>query len=70
MLDELFGFFDQEQIEPILCGYFNKIIQNLVAKTKNKMLLYLLIKRNGDIFSILLKNLEHHSLAQLLIEML
>jgi len=25
-MDELLDFFDQEIIEPILCGYFNKVV--------------------------------------------
>ena len=63
LLDELFEFLEQEEMEPILCGYFNKIIQSLLAKIKHKTLVYLLINRNGDIYNKLLLHLEHYSLA-------
>ena len=62
-MDELLEFFDQDEIEPILCGYFNKIMQALMSKTKSKVLQYLLIHRKGDIFNLLVENLQHHSLA-------
>ena len=70
VIDELFEFFDQEQLEPILCGYFNKVMQALLAKSKAKVLNYLLTQRKGDIFNLLLKNLQHHSLAILMVELL
>lgn len=67
ILDELFGMLENsnggEAIEPILCGYFNKIIQALLGKIKTKMLHYILLKRKGDIFNLLLNCLQHHSLA-------
>jgi len=70
VIDEFLEFFSQDEIEPILCGYFNKIFQALLAKSKNKVLQYLLLHRKGDIFTMLLKNLQHHSLAQLMVELL
>ena len=73
LLDELFGILDVEDansIEPILCGYFNKIVQALLGKIKTKMLQYLLLKRDGDVFPKLLNCLQHHSLAQLMMELL
>ena len=72
LLDELFQFLDQEDSEllPILCGYFNKIVTALLSKIKQKMLVYLLVERNGDVFNKLLNHLEHHSLAQLMIELM
>ena len=58
-MDELFGMLESEHegedIEAILCGYFNKIVGALLNKIKVKMLHYILIKREGDIFSKLLK---------------
>jgi hypothetical protein len=65
VMDELLDFFDQDSIEPILCGYFNKVVQSLVTKasSKQKVLAYLLIHRKGDIFDMLLKHMQHHSLA-------
>lgn len=57
-MDELFGLLDEnEHVEPILCGYFNKIVTGLIAKIKNKMLHYLLIKRSGDVYDRLLSRL-------------
>lgn len=70
VMDELLEFFDQETLEPILCGYFNKILQALVTKSKPKVLQYLLLQRKGDIFDMLLKHLQHHSLAQLMVELM
>jgi len=64
------AFFDQENLESILCGYFNKIFQALLTKSKLKVLHYLLIHRKGDIFNKLVKNLQHHSLSQLMIELM
>lgn len=57
LLDQLFGILDVEDansIEPILCGYFNKVVQALLGKIKTKMLQYLLLKRDGDVFPKLL----------------
>lgn len=57
MLDELFKILDapdSNTVEPILCGYFNKIVQALLGKIKNKMLQYILLEREGDIFIKLL----------------
>jgi hypothetical protein len=74
LLDELFGILDSDQHseepEPILCGYFNKIVQALLGKIKNKILYYILVKREGDIFTKLTHHLQHHSLAQLLVELM
>lgn len=73
-LDQLFSMLDSdlggEDIEPILCGYFNKVVMALVSKLKSRVLPYLLVKREGDVFSKLLLVLQHHSLAQLLVELL
>ena len=74
LMDELFGILDADQHceepEPILCGYFNKIVQALLGKIKNKILYYILVKREGDIFTKLTQHLQHHSLAQLLVELM
>jgi hypothetical protein len=74
MMDELFGILDSEhggeEIEAILCGYFYKIVQALLNKIKIKMLHYMLINRKGDIFTKLLNVLQHHSLAQLIVELM
>lgn len=45
-------------------------MQQLLIKQKNNTLEYLLIEQNGKIFHGLLKHLQHHSLALLLISLL
>ena len=74
LLDELFSILDADQHgeepEPILCGYFQKIVQALLGKIKNKILYYILVKREGDIFRKLTQHMQHHSLAQLLVELM
>lgn len=71
-LDELLDFLAQEPEEllPILCGYFNKVVTSLLSKIKQKMLIYLLVERKGFVFDMLMRHLEHHSLAQLMIELM
>ena len=61
---------EEDEILPILAGYFNKIVQSLLAKMKSTTLEYLLIVKRGSIFEVLLKNMHHYSLAVLLIELL
>lgn len=63
-------FFQQEELEPTSCGYFNKVMQAVVTKSKAKVLTYLLLHRKGDIFNLLLDNLQHHSLGQLMVELM
>ena len=67
LMDELFSILDSDQngedIEPILAGYFNKVVQAFLAKIKTKMLQYILLKREGDVYNRLLAVLQHHSLA-------
>ena len=70
VMEEFLEFFDEDELQPILCGYFNKVMQALLTKSKSKVLNFLLIHKRGDLFNKLLKNLEHHSLAQLLIELM
>ena len=72
ILDELFGLIDpeEEEVEPILYGYFNKIVQAMLGKIKPKLLYYLLVKREGQVFPRLLRLMQHHSLAQLLVELM
>lgn len=62
MLDVLFEFLEEDNY-PIQCGYFYKIVQSLLIKMKQKMIEYLLYKREGDVFEKLLGKLHHHSLA-------
>ena len=71
LLDQLTAFlYSDEDPLPILCGYFNKIMQQLLIKQKNNILEYLLVEQQGKIFHGLLKHLQHHSLALLLISLL
>ena len=61
---------DESELLPILCGYFNKIMQSMLAKQKKKTLQYLLLKQEGAIFDGLLKHMQHHSLSIFLIELM
>ena len=73
LLDKLVdGFFEtyEEEMLPVLCGYFNKILVSLVGKERHRVLAYLLLSKNGGILDALAGNINHHSLALLLIELL
>ena len=73
LLDQLIdGFCEtaKEDMLPVLCGYFNKILTSLLSKERHRMLDYLLLKREGAIFDALMQHIDHHSLALLLIELL
>jgi len=61
---------DEKEMLPVLCGYFNKIIQALLTKEKGKLLEYLMIRKDGAIFDGLMKHIGNHSLALLMIELL
>lgn len=61
---------EDNELLPVLCGYFNKIIGFLMTKEKAKMCEYLLIKTEGAIFDGLMRHMSHHSLALLTIELL
>lgn len=57
-MDELTSFLYREDDPlPILCGYFNKIMQQLLVKQKNNTLDYILVEQNGKIFNGLLSHL-------------
>jgi hypothetical protein len=70
LLDELLSFLDQEEVLPILCGYFLKVVTALLNKSKAKFLQYILVQKEGKIFDKLLNHLQHHSLAQLMVELM
>lgn len=58
LMDELTSFLYREDDPlPILCGYFNKIMQQLLVKQKNNTLDYILVEQNGKIFNGLLSHL-------------
>jgi len=60
----------QDKMLSVLCGYFNKILVFILTKENSKFLEYLLLRRDGRIFDGLMAHIEHHSLAQLVIELL
>jgi hypothetical protein len=73
MLDTMINRFiqtPQDKMLSVLCGYFNKILVFILTKENSKFLEYLLLRRNGVIFDGLMSHIEHHSLAQLVIELL
>ena len=78
LMDELMGFLEipeerednEARLEPILCGYFNKVMTALLSKQKGKTLEYLLLFQKGKIFDNLLSHMQHFSLASLLLHLL
>ena len=71
LMDELSSFlYEEEDPLPILCGYFLKVMEQLLDKQKQLTLEYLLIHQEGKIFNGLLRHLDHHSLATLLIKLI
>lgn len=71
LIDMLCGFLETEdELLPILCGYFAKIMQQLLMKQKTALLEYLLLERHGKIFNGLLRHIEHHSIGSVLISLL
>ncbi len=63
-------FLEQDSLYPILCGYFNKIMVSLITKQKKNFFEYLFLHCKSDLFDMLLTHIQHHSLGQLLLEML
>lgn len=71
LMDSLTGFlYEDTDPLPILCGYFLKIMDQLLNKQKQRLLEYLLLEQKGKIFDGLVKHLQHHSLALLLIKLI
>jgi hypothetical protein len=71
LIDSLCGFVDSDdELLPILCGYFHRVMGQLLLKQKTLFLEYLLLEREGRLFRGLLKHIEHHSIALLLIQLL
>ena len=62
--------YEDEDPLPILTGYFLKVMEQLLDKQKLPTLEYLLLHQEGKIFSGLLRHLDHHSLATLLIKLI
>ena len=61
---------DDEEMLPVLCGYFNKIMGFLLTKEKQMLCEYLLLHRQGQIFDKIMKHIQHHSIGQFLIELM
>ena len=71
LLDSLSAFlYEDDEPYPILCGYFLKVMDQLLDKQKQMTLEYLLLHQDGKVFSGLLHHLGHHSLATLLIKLI
>ena len=71
LIDSLSQFlYEDDDPLPILCGYFLKVMEQLLDKQKQMTLEYLLLHQEGKIFSGLLRHLGHHSLATLLIKLI
>jgi hypothetical protein len=71
LIDGLCSFVESDdELLPILCGYFHKVMGQLLLKQKTLFLEYLLLERKGHIFHGLLNHIEHHSIALLLITLL
>ena len=70
LLDELFQMLNETHLEPILCGYFSKIVMALLAKATNKMLHYMLVERSDRVFQGLIRHLHQHSIALLVVEIM
>ena len=70
LLDMLCGIlYEEEEPLPILCGYFSKIMEQMLDKQKQFTLEYLLLHKEGEIFNGLVRNLDQHSLASLMIKL-
>ena len=71
LLDNVMSFlFEDEDPESILCGYFLKVMEQLLEKQKQMTLEYLLLHQEGKVFNGLLRHLDQHSLATLLIKLI
>ena len=67
LMDSLCQFlYSDEEPLSILCGYFLKIMSQLLDKQKMATLEYLLIHQEGKIFNGLLRHIDQHSIASLL----
>ena len=64
-----FLYLDEDPL-PILCGYFLKVMEQMLDKQKLQTLEYLLLHQDGKIFNGLLRHIDHHSLATLLIKLI
>jgi hypothetical protein len=71
LMDMLCSFlYEDEEPLPILCGYFSKILEQMLDKQKLPTLEYLLLNQEGKIFNGLLRHLDQHSLTTLMIKLI
>ena len=71
LIDTLSEFlYSDEEPLAILCGYFLKVMEQMLDKQKLPTLEYLLLHQDGKIFNGLLRHIDHHSLATLLIKLI
>lgn len=61
---------DKPQLLPVSCSYFFNIVRTLLLKSRKNVLKYILIDTEGKIFDKLVENIQHHSLSNLLIELM
>ena len=61
---------NKPQLLPVTCGYFFNIVRQLLAKARKQTMRYLLLDCEGIIFDRLVENVGHHSLSDLLVEMM
>ena len=65
LLEFLFSFIDtNESLNPVLCGYFNKLVQVLYKKNPAKLIEYVYDK-NGLVLIQLSKHVVQRSIAEL-----
>lgn len=68
-----YGSHTQEQSKsllPVSCGYFLNIVRQLMSKQRKPTLRYILLEAKGSLFDNLANNVSHHSLSDLLIELM
>ncbi len=71
LLDQVTAcLYEEEELLPILCGYFLKVMEQLLDKQKQMTLEYLLLHQEGRIFNGLLRHINQHSLATLMIKLI
>lgn len=71
LLDQVTScLYEEEELLPILCGYFLKVMEQLLDKQKQMTLEYLLLHQEGRIFNGLLRHIDQHSLATLMIKLI
>lgn len=58
------------ELLPVSCGYFFNIIRKLLMKQRKQVIRYLLLETEGRTFDRLLKYVNYHSLADLLMELM